>query len=50
MGSQLAERFGASQISSTAKIVEVDTDARTIAERDLERGVEVPGRTVPPAC
>ena len=25
MGSQLAERFGASQISSTAKIVEVDT-------------------------
>ena len=42
MGSQLAERFGASQISSTAKIVEVDTDARTItAERDLERGVEV---------
>lgn len=42
MGSQLAERFGASQISSTAKIVEVDTDARTLtAERDLERGVEV---------
>ena len=42
MGSQLAERFGASQISSTAKIVNVDTDARTItAERDLERGVEV---------
>ena len=42
MGSQLAERFGASQISSTAKIIEVDTDARTItAERDLERGVEV---------
>lgn len=42
MGSQLAERFGASQISSTAKILNVDTDARTItAERDLERGVEV---------
>ena len=39
MGSQLAERFGASQISSTAKIVEVDTAAHTItAERDLERG------------
>ena len=30
MGSQLAERFGASQISSTAKIVEVDTAAHTI--------------------
>lgn len=42
MGSQLAERFGASQISSTAKIVEVDTAAHTItAERDLERGTEV---------
>ena len=42
MGSQLAERFGASQISSTAKIVEVDTTAHTItAERDLERGTEV---------
>ena len=42
MGSQLAERFGASQISSTAKIVEVDTENHTItAERDLERGVEV---------
>ena len=40
MGSQLAERFGASQISSTAKIVEVDTAAHTItAERDLERGL-----------
>ena len=39
MGSQLAERFGASQISSTAKIVEVDTAAHTItAERDLARG------------
>ena len=38
----LAERFGASQISSTAKIVEVDTAAHTItAERDLERGTEV---------
>ena len=37
-----AERFGASQISSTAKIVEVDTAAHTItAERDLERGTEV---------
>lgn len=42
MGSELAERFGASQISSTAKIVEVDTAAHTItAERDLERGTEV---------
>lgn len=42
MGSQLAERFDASQISSTAKIVEVDTEKHTItAERDLERGVEV---------
>ena len=39
---ELAERFGASQISSTAKIVEVDTAAHTItAERDLERGTEV---------
>ena len=38
---ELAERFGASQISSTAKIVEVDTAAHTItAERDLERGTE----------
>ena len=42
MGSQLAERFGASQISSTANIVEVDTENHTItAERDLERGIEV---------
>jgi electron transfer flavoprotein alpha/beta subunit len=42
MGSQLAERFGASQISSTSKIVEVDTENHSItAERDLERGVEV---------
>ncbi len=42
MGSQLAERFGASQISSTAKIVEINTAEHTItAERELERGTEV---------
>ncbi len=42
MGSQLAERFGASQISSALRIVGVDTEKHTVtAERELERGVEV---------
>ena len=41
MGSQLAERFGASQISSTAKIVEVDTAAHTITSPRCNWGQEV---------
>mgnify|MGYP004664964837 FL=1 len=42
MGSQLAERFDASQISSMSKIVSVDTQRGTVtAERELERGAEL---------
>lgn len=41
MGSQLAERFGASQVSSMSLIKEVDTAMKTvIAERELEKGIE----------
>jgi len=41
MGSQLAERFNASQISSTSKILEIDVTNKTItAERELEKGIE----------
>lgn len=41
MGSQLAERFGASQISSMSLIKSVDLENKTvIAERELEKGVE----------
>ena len=41
MGSQLAERFDASQISSMSLIKEIDLEKMTvIAERELEKGIE----------
>lgn len=41
MGSQLAERFGATQLSSMSKIIEIDELAKTVtAERELEKGVQ----------
>lgn len=42
MGSQLAERFDASQISSMSLITEVDLENKTVtAERELEKGIEI---------
>lgn len=42
MGSQLAERFDASQVSSMSLITEIDTENHTVtAERELEKGIEV---------
>lgn len=42
MGAQLAERFGASLLSSAALVTEVDTARKTVtAERELERGIEL---------
>lgn len=42
MGSQLAERFDASQISSMSLITGIDTENHTVtAERELEKGIEV---------
>ncbi len=42
MGAQLAERFGASLLSSAALVTEVDTARKTVtAERELERGAEL---------
>lgn len=41
MGAQLAERFGASLVSSMSLIKSIDPEKRTvIAERELEKGVE----------
>ena len=41
MGSQLAERFDASQLSSVSRILSLDLSAKTVtAERELERGIE----------
>ena len=41
MGPQLAERFGASQVSAVSLIKSVDLEKKTvIAERELETGVE----------
>lgn len=41
MGSQLAERFGASQLSSMSLIKSIDLEKKTvIAERELEKGIE----------
>ena len=41
MGSQLAERFGASQLSCVAEIDSVDEEKKTVtAKRELEKGVE----------
>lgn len=42
MGSQLAERFDASQISSMSLITELDVENGTVtAERELEKGIEL---------
>ena len=42
MGSQLAERFGATLVSSTSLIMEVNEEKGTvIAERELENGMEI---------
>lgn len=42
MGSQLAERFDASQISSMSVILSVDEEKKTVtAERELEKGIEI---------
>jgi len=42
MGSQLAERFDASQISSMSLITELDIENGTVtAERELEKGIEL---------
>ena len=42
MGSQLAERFDAAQISSMSLILSVDEENRTVtAERELEKGIEI---------
>ena len=41
MGSQLAERFGAAQITGCYKILNIDTKKMTVlAERELEKGIE----------
>ena len=48
MGSQLAERFDASQISSLSIITEVDLENGTVTgERELEKGVELAQATLP---
>ena len=48
MGSQLAERFGASQLSCAAAIVSVDEAKGTVvAERELEKGVETDEAKLP---
>ena len=48
MGSQLAERFDAAQITSASLIKEVNEDAKTlVAERELETGIEVLEVTMP---
>lgn len=42
MGSQLAERFGASQLSSMSLIKSIDLENKTVtAERELEKGIEI---------
>ncbi len=41
MGSQLAERFDAAQVTGCFKILKVDTEKKTVlAERELEKGIE----------
>ena len=48
MGSQLAERFDASQISSMSLILNVDEEKKTVtAERELEKGIEVTEADLP---
>ncbi len=42
MGSQLAERYDASQISSMSLITDIDLEKKTVtAERELEKGIEL---------
>ena len=42
MGSQLAERFGASQVSSLSLLRSIDVERKTVvAERELEKGIEI---------
>jgi len=42
MGSQLAERFDASQVSALSLITRIDTETHTVtAERELEKGIEI---------
>ena len=48
MGSQLAERFDAAQITSASLIKSIDEEARTlVVERELETGVETLKVTMP---
>ena len=48
MGSQLAERFDAAQITSASLIKEVNEEAKTlVVERELETGIEVLEVTMP---
>ena len=48
MGSQLAERFDASQLSSMSRILNVDEEKKTVtAERELEKGIEVAEADLP---
>ena len=48
MGSQLAERFDASQLSSVALILEVDEKAGTVtAQRELEKGIQTAQAQIP---
>ena len=48
MGSQLAERFDASQLSSMSLLLKVDEEARTVtAERELEKGTETAEAKLP---
>ena len=48
MGSQLAERFGASQLSCASAILSVDEAKGTVvAERELEKGVETDEAKLP---
>ena len=48
MGSQLAERFDAAQITSASLIKEINLEAKTlVVERELETGIEVLEVTMP---
>ena len=48
MGAQLAERFGASLLSSTAKVLSVDTTRQTVTvERELLNGIETAEAQLP---
>ena len=48
MGSQLAERFGASQLSSVAYIEEIDEKNKTVTvKRELEKGIQTASASYP---